>query len=232
MTDQKLVDELEKALRDEAYDGGFGYMGDEQFPAYVRTLAETAAEVVEKAYTPSDDERTYLAGAIRSGFYGLDADNPDDEDFAIADAVLAAGFHRSEVPEPSAEAWSTEDRREALAEGLRRWSIEGQHDRVDQRDHDLYGMGARQGFALGAEWWKSTRAALEPHGEPSDALIERYLLEEWKHERWGYGDDDVPRCECGERLHEGDHGPVRSLEQHRVRVSFAAAAVTEQGENR
>lgn len=57
MTDQKLVDELEKALRDEAYDGGFGYMGDEQFPAYVRTLAETAAEVVEKALTPTDDER-------------------------------------------------------------------------------------------------------------------------------------------------------------------------------
>ena len=33
MTDQKLVDELEKALRDEAYVGGFGYMGDEQFTA-------------------------------------------------------------------------------------------------------------------------------------------------------------------------------------------------------
>lgn len=54
MTDQKLVDELEKALRDEAYDGGFGYMGDEQFTAYVRTLAEAAAEVVEKALTPTD----------------------------------------------------------------------------------------------------------------------------------------------------------------------------------
>lgn len=31
-----LTDELEKALRDEAYDGGFGHIGDEQFTSYVR----------------------------------------------------------------------------------------------------------------------------------------------------------------------------------------------------
>lgn len=66
MTDQKLVDELEKALRDEAYDGGFGYMGDEQFPAYVRTLAETAAEVVERARTPTDDERKALVAILEA----------------------------------------------------------------------------------------------------------------------------------------------------------------------
>ncbi|KAB1867318.1 hypothetical protein [Microbacterium algeriense] len=48
-----LVDEIEKALRDEAYDGGFGYMGDEQFTAYVRTLAVAAAKVVEEAHTPT-----------------------------------------------------------------------------------------------------------------------------------------------------------------------------------
>lgn len=65
MTDQKLVDELEKALRDEAYDGGFGYMGDERFPAYVRTLAEAAAEVVEKAHTPTDDERKLARAMAR-----------------------------------------------------------------------------------------------------------------------------------------------------------------------
>lgn len=93
MTDQKLVDELEKALRDEAYDGGFGYMGDEQFTAYVRTLAETAAEVVEKALTPTDDELEALATVIAVVWrdaYGT----PADQDFA--NAVLAAGFRRTE----------------------------------------------------------------------------------------------------------------------------------------
>lgn len=64
MTDQKFVDELEKALRDEAYDGGFGHMGDEQFTAYVRTLAEAAAEVFEKALTPTDSK------PVAYGIYG------------------------------------------------------------------------------------------------------------------------------------------------------------------
>lgn len=88
MTDQKLVDELEKALRDEAYDGGFGYMGDEQFPAYVRTLAETAAEVVEKAHTPTGDERGVLANLVQLGFV--------TDWYEAADRILAAGFSRSE----------------------------------------------------------------------------------------------------------------------------------------
>lgn len=59
--------------------------------------------------------------------------------------------------------------------------------------------------------------------EPSDAILDRYLLEEWKHERWAYGEDDVPRCGCGERLRDSDRGPVSSLEQHRVRMSLRAA---------
>lgn len=100
MTDQKLVDELEKALRDEAYDGGFGYMGDEQFPAYVRTLAETAAEVVEKALAPTDDEREAIATVIAKTWAEDDITPPTDYDFA--DAILHAGFHRTEPQgEPS-----------------------------------------------------------------------------------------------------------------------------------
>lgn len=64
MTDQKLVDELEKALTDEAYDGGMGALSGEEFSELVRTLAVTAAEVVEKANTPTNDERDGLAKAM------------------------------------------------------------------------------------------------------------------------------------------------------------------------
>lgn len=102
MTDRKLVDELEKALRDEAYDGGFGYMGEEQFRAYVRTLAETAAEVFEKVHTPTDDEREALAGLIADGeahpsFPRPERVKPFAHDYRAADLVIAAGFRRSEV---------------------------------------------------------------------------------------------------------------------------------------
>ena len=57
MNNQKLTDELEKALRDEAYDGGMGALGPEEFTDYVRGLAVTAAKVVEEAHTPADDEQ-------------------------------------------------------------------------------------------------------------------------------------------------------------------------------
>ncbi|WP_431785358.1 hypothetical protein [Microbacterium maritypicum] len=99
MTDQKLVDELEKALRDEAYDGGFGYMGDEQFRAYVRTLAETAAEVFEKAHTPTDDEREdMIAFLLRDHNF---EESPWGRTYT--DAEIAAALRRTEVPELSAD---------------------------------------------------------------------------------------------------------------------------------
>ncbi|WP_303708434.1 MULTISPECIES: hypothetical protein [Microbacterium] len=112
-----LVDGLEKALRDEAYDGGFGYMGDEQFTAYVRGLAVTAAKVVEEAHTPADDEREVLRIAeLDARQAAMQQDRidwfPDYEtEPAVAhdsfvrgwDAAVAARFRRAEVPEPSAE---------------------------------------------------------------------------------------------------------------------------------
>ena len=42
----ELVEKLEIALNDEAYDGGSGPLSDAQFSTYVRRLATTAAEVV------------------------------------------------------------------------------------------------------------------------------------------------------------------------------------------
>lgn len=45
----ELVEKLEIALTDEAYDGGFGPQSEAQFSAHVRRLAETAAEVADGA---------------------------------------------------------------------------------------------------------------------------------------------------------------------------------------
>ena len=47
MSNPKLVDEIEKALRDEAYDGGMGALSPDELTDYVRGLAVTAAGVVE-----------------------------------------------------------------------------------------------------------------------------------------------------------------------------------------
>lgn len=43
-----LTTEIEKALRDIVYDGGNGAMGGVEFTRYVRSLAETAVEVVDE----------------------------------------------------------------------------------------------------------------------------------------------------------------------------------------
>ncbi|KQQ65718.1 hypothetical protein [Microbacterium sp. Leaf320] len=43
-----LTTEIEKALTDEAYDGGSGALTEEHFSRYVRRLAETAVEVVRE----------------------------------------------------------------------------------------------------------------------------------------------------------------------------------------
>lgn len=72
------------------------------------------------------------------------------------------GFLRENATELGiVEGWSTEDRREATGEALERWGGPS-HDRLNQRDHDLYAMGARQGFVLGAEWWKAMHPIPEP----------------------------------------------------------------------
>lgn len=50
--------------------------------------------------TPTENEREALANLIRRDFYRVDG-LPDDEDRAIADVVLEAGFRRTVQGEPS-----------------------------------------------------------------------------------------------------------------------------------
>ncbi|WP_312672853.1 hypothetical protein [Microbacterium sp.] len=100
-----LVDEIEKVLRDEAYDGGMGALGPEEFTDYVRGLAVTAAKVLEEAHTPTDDEREALEQAVLDGLNAHHAQSTMDPTLIeerVSDSVWAAGFRRSEVPEPSA----------------------------------------------------------------------------------------------------------------------------------
>lgn len=49
-----LIEELEKALAEEAYDGGMGALSPEQFTSLVRTLAVTAMVVVESVRPLTD----------------------------------------------------------------------------------------------------------------------------------------------------------------------------------
>lgn len=60
MTDDEreaLIEEAAKAIRAEAYDGGHGTMGPDQFDGMCRLIAEVALAVFEQAHTPTDDER-------------------------------------------------------------------------------------------------------------------------------------------------------------------------------
>ena len=172
-----LTDELEKALRDEAYDGGFGHIGDEQFTSYVRGLAVTAAKVVEKALTPTDDEREALLAALyEEGFSGCGEEIGTHETVIfveyVPDVAARLGFRRTEVPEPSAEGyaefedWEQEMFRHQPVLSMHDGSIAGCQclDRV---------------FVKGREDWGThlatiitSRLTAEPQGEPSDAQVE------------------------------------------------------------
>ena len=151
-----LVDEIEKALRDEAYDGGMGALAPEQFTDYVRGLAVTAAKVVEEAHTPTDDEREAQANRYVAGR----GDSQTRRDFL---AGWDAALRRSEVPEPSAEEFRLIETAGSFREQV--------------------GDSASPGSLV--DLWLRTAAALEarvgtkspePQGEPSDAQVEAALI--------------------------------------------------------
>lgn len=72
--------------------------------AFIRQLGD-ALKAADKALTPTDDEREALAQVIFDRSHTPeDALNLWDGDISkLADAILAAGFRLSEVPEPSVE---------------------------------------------------------------------------------------------------------------------------------
>lgn len=78
-----LVEQLEKALTDEAYDGGNGALNEEQFTRLVRALAATAAEVVGETHVPAEEpdwEYGYRLMGVDGNVYktGFAYDDPDE----------------------------------------------------------------------------------------------------------------------------------------------------------
>lgn len=70
-----------------------------------RKHARAALAVFEKAHTPTDDERNALAVIVAyvEDDYQREHGTLNGSALATADAILAAGFRRTDVPEPSAE---------------------------------------------------------------------------------------------------------------------------------
>lgn len=95
---EKLIEEAAKEI-DEVWQG---LSSNASWAVLADVAARAALAVFEKARTPTDDEREALDYAIRCAI-------PNDLDYrplwklirAIQDSVLAAGFRRSVVPEPS-----------------------------------------------------------------------------------------------------------------------------------
>ncbi|MCE0510864.1 hypothetical protein LVJ59_17590 [Microbacterium sp. KKR3/1] len=215
-----------------------------------RRILSAALEAAEKALTPTGDEREALANLIpldlvhdrsREGF-------PKDA-FEVADRILAAGFRRTVVPEPSTEAilsdvrshaerWANRPPTSPYAMGLRdAWRTI--LSKIDQH-HDLASCAWCSSTARGTAIWQGTdqrhpSCGLEEHGlqfesaepqaEPSDARVEvaaRAMFE-----------PDGPGGEYtwAEMVVE-DPSRADIWREDARRVLRAASSVTEQGENR
>lgn len=169
MTDNKKL--IEEALT--AYWGGADNAKESGSVEGIRA----ALAVFEKAHTPTDDERealTYLITAFRFRERGLRG-TAMEPDLAVsrplAEFLLAEGFRRTEIPEPSAggyaefEGWEQEMFRHQPVLSMRDGSIAGCQclDRV---------------FVKGREDWGThlatiitSRLTAEPQGESSDAQV-------------------------------------------------------------
>lgn len=190
-----------------------------------RRLASQVRNVFEQANTPTDDEiRLAALAAVKKG---AKSDAEAVRNFREAERVIRAAIPHlrrpvqgepacmgvlADAPEPSAELcyWCTQP-----ASGAAVW----------QGDGDRYASCGQEGHGL-------LFASSEPQGEPSEAMVQRFLLEEWRHEDWGYdgSDDPPPYCACGDVLDIENDDPVGALDRHRVRAALRAAF--QKGENR
>lgn len=197
-----LVDELEKALHDEAYDGGMGALGPEKFTDYVRGLAVTAARVVEQAHTPTDNEREALIEQATWALIEWDTDTADrgvrDEHYrdrrADVERVFPLLFRRSEVPESSAEpllaelsAWKKHTGDTALANLLGRTESALHRSGVElaamTAEKEKWRIRCAEETIAWADEATENRRLLASgsQGEPSDAQAEEEANRRWPH---------------------------------------------------
>lgn len=198
MTDQRLVDELERALTDEVYDGGGGALSEEKFAKLVHTLATTAAAVVAEAHTPTGGEREalLLAQEVRSWANSREGWNRYEVDLGMRVEktlnALAAGFRRSEVPEPSADRVELAAATIAVAELVRTHRTWG--DLIDPQK-DAFRRVAREVLRV-----------TDPLPTPSPSDEGYAEFEDWEQEMFRHQpvlsmqDGSIAGCQCLDRV--------------------------------
>lgn len=232
MSDNKKLIEEARSLQPTWHRGMYGSRDDmyANVKPLVSRLAD-ALEAAEKALTPTDDEREARLE------YVIDAAVPMDEfpswrfrySRRIADAVRAAGFRHSVVPEPSTE---------EKIEWPDHWTINEKLRDLHARWHDQKGnlLGRDACGWEGCEFWDSAQFTLrladvhiagrEPQDEPSDDVanaVARAIIEHDEDRHTCYDHPEDFCCPCGE------HGMSRSeWQRHRSRAALRAASAAEQ----
>jgi len=102
MTDnEKLIEDVAKAIMEASHgEGEWEFREPMEEELYLRR-ARAALAVFEKAHTPTDDERGALTKRFADRIFEAGLRAPDSTLAVIAFKEVAAGFRRSEVPEPS-----------------------------------------------------------------------------------------------------------------------------------
>lgn len=177
MTDnEKLIEEAARAI---LASEGIGpeedgtYWGEATWPNAVKD-ARTAFAVFERAHTPTDDEREALERVLLTSFDYADIDPSVRE---LSDAILAAGFRRSVVPEPSAEVDELREQIEKLEADLGQQidRTEELHNIADRLSWAIAPMSEVGEHSSANDPWENaieyaeSRVWAEPQGEPSDA---------------------------------------------------------------
>lgn len=197
MTDNKKL--IEQA-RYEYKNPAPGSVGD-----LIRRLAE-ALEAAEKALTPTDDEREALARIIKditikwSGPSLAEFANtpPIRKHYATADAILAAGFRHTEVPEPS-------DDPTCICPNTLGWHTTecvASRPEPETAEAQAYSKGFTEG---------SDQAHRDKQGEPSSEVpepsAEGYAeFEDWEQEMFRHQpvlsmhDGSIAGCQCLNRV--------------------------------
>lgn len=194
MTDEKLIEEAAKAIRDA--DNGFDFNAfgiKDRDERWLRSLATAALSVFEKAHAPTDDERRGLIDRAADAFARHDGAPTWQDDPVGRDTALRwhmRGFEdglkarRSEVPETSAE---EDEFAPGECDGSGTCSAP-RHIHGCYRPHRADECDAAEEYG---------HLPAEPQGEPSDAQDATSIaLRDW--ERVGSGYDPLT---AGDRLY-------------------------------